>query len=308
MIRAYSVVNDYSKEAIEKLLEYNVVVEIANTKERPQKKELKELLQNYDILIIGAKEKITKDMLEVVHTPKIIASLSIGLDHIDSQFSKSDLITVVNCPESNVNAVAEHTFSLLLALEKRIIEANKIVQEEKTKKILPQRTEEIQGKTLGIIGAGKIASRMITIAKAFQMPILCYTKHSKKHTELKKEVEFVDLNTLLKKSDIISVHIPLTEETYQLISDKEISLIKENATFLNTARAEIVNIPALIEKADRNANFKVGLDIETKDYEDLFSTFRKNVIVTPHIAGLSKQAIEKMDKELAQNIIQVLTK
>lgn len=171
-----------------------------------------------DILIIGVREKLTEDMLKTVDKEKIIATLSIGVDYIDKSFFESDLIKIINCQTSNVISVAEHIFSLILSLKKRIIEANEISMRGGTKKDLSAGSNDISNSLIGIIGAGKISREVIKIAKVFNMKIYCNTLNPEKHQDLLEQgVEFIDLDTLLNNSDIITVNIPLNEENRNLI-------------------------------------------------------------------------------------------
>jgi len=296
MLKAYSVFKDLDSKACEILINAGIKLELSNSEERPNKEELIKLLNDYDILIIGVREKITEDMLKVVDKTKIIATLSIGTDHIDKVFFKSKLIKIINCQTSNVISVAEHIFSLILSLKKRIIEANEIAIKGGTKKDLSSRSNDISNSTIGIIGAGKISREVIRIAKAFNMKIYCNTLNPEKHQDLlKEEVEFVDLDKLLTISDIITVNIPLNEETRNLISKDKIRLMKKSATFINTSRAEIVEMNELIKYVDENKTFNAGLDIDAEYYKELLKTKRNNLIVTPHIAGVTKEAIKRMD-------------
>ena len=258
-------------------------------------------------MIIGVKEKLTEDMLAKINKKKIIATLSIGVDHIDKSFFNSNLIRVINCQTSNVISVAEHIFALILGLKKRIIESNDITMQGGNKTQLSSRSNDISGSTIGIIGAGKISQEVIKIAKVFNMKIYCNTLNPEKHKDLLQQgVEFLDLDTLLTNSDIITVNIPLNEENKNLISKDKISLMKKSATFINTSRAEIVDMDELIKYADENKTFNVGLDIDAENYKELLETKRSNVIVTPHIAGVTKEAIKRMDVELANNIKEYL--
>ena len=134
MLRAYSVFKDLDKKACEILTNAGIELELSTSEERPNKEELLKLLNDYDILIIGVKERLTEDMLKAINNKKIIATLSIGVDHIDNSFFESNLIKVINCQTSNVISVAEHIFSLILSLKKRIIEANDIAMKGGTKK------------------------------------------------------------------------------------------------------------------------------------------------------------------------------
>lgn len=308
MKKAFSVISNISKSAIDILESNNIDLIIDNSGNVPNTKEVIALLNDYDILIIGVKTLISKEILDCVKSPKIIATLSIGLDHIDKEVRDSDLIKVVNINNANTISVAEHIFSLMLALNKRLYESNNLVLNKKgNKNNLHERPDDISNKKLGLIGAGNITKEVIKIAKVFNMPIVCYTKHPDNHKDLLDYgVIFKTLDEVLKESDIINVSIPLTEETKYLISKDKINLMKLTATFINTSRQDVVDTKALIEKADKYSTFYVGLDIDLDDYTDLFSVYRNNVIVTPHTAGVSKQAIDRMDYELANKIVKCL--
>lgn len=309
MLKAYSVFKDLDKKACEILTNSGIKLDLSTSEERPDKEELLRLLNDYDILIIGVREKLTEDMLKVVDKEKIIATLSIGVDHIDKSFFESELIKIINCQTSNVISVAEHIFSLILSLKKRIIEANEIVMRGGTKKDLSARSNDISNSSIGIIGAGKISREIMKIAKVFNMKIYCNTLNPKKHKDLLEQcVEFIDLDTLLNNSDIITVNIPLNEENRNLISKDKISLMKKSATFINTSRAEIIDMNELIKYADENNTFNVGLDIDAENYKEILNVKRNNVIVTPHIAGVTKEAIKRMDVELANRIKEYLKK
>lgn len=309
MLKAYSIFKDLDKKACEILINAGIQLDISNSAERPNKQELLNLLNEYDILIIGVRERLTEDMLNGISKKKIIATLSIGVDHIDKCFFESDLIKIINCQTSNVISVAEHIFALILGLKKRIIEANEIAIKGGTKSDLSARSNDISNSSIGVVGAGKISREVIKIAKMFNMKIYCNTLNPEKHQDLLKEdVEFIDLDRLLTISDIITVNIPLNEENKNLISKDRIKLMKKSSTFINTSRAEIVDIDELIKYADINKTFNVGLDIDVENYKEILNIKRNNVIVTPHIAGVTKEAIKRMDVELANNINEYLKK
>ncbi len=306
-MRVYSVISDYSKEAIEILKRNSIEVNVNDTNKEYSTDEIVKLLQDYDCLIIGVRTKISKDILDYVKEPKVIATLSIGLDHIDSEVINSDVVKVINVKESIAHSVAEHIFSLILALSKRVYVGNDLViNGDGDRKYIRDKPEDIYGKTLGLIGAGNITKEVIKIASVFDMKMICYTKHPDKHSDLLDYVvEFKSLDDVLSESDIVNVSIPLTEETTKIISKEKLNLMKENAIFINTSRADVVDMRGLFEKVDKNKKFYVGLDIDCDEYEFMFSFFKTNVIVTPHIAGLTKQAIDKMDLEIAKKIIEI---
>lgn len=307
MLKAYSIFKDLDKNACNIIRNAQVKLELSNSVERPNKQELLRLLNEYDILIIGVKEKLTEDMLAKIDKKKVIATLSIGIDHIDRSFFESDLIKIINCQTSNVISVAEHIFTLILGLKKKIIEANDIAMRGGNKTDLSSRSNDITNSSIGIIGAGKISREVIKIAKIFNMKIYCNTLNPEKHKDLLQQgVKFLDLDTLLTNSDIITVNIPLNEESKNLISKDKIRLMKKSATFINTSRAEIVDINELMKYVDENDTFNVGLDIDVENYKEILNIKRNNVLVTPHIAGVTKEAIKRMDIELANSIKEYL--
>lgn len=308
--KAYSVIHDLSKDAIDILKKENIEITLNQTSSTPNEQKLITLLQEYDILIIGVKTIISKELLNYIQTPKIIATLSIGVDHIAKEIRESNLVTVINIKEAIAISVAEHIYSLILTLNKRIYEANYLVLEQKGNRLnLHERPIDISGKKLGLIGAGSITKEVVKIAKAFHMEMTCYTKHPDKHQDLLKEdIEFKSLEEILKESDIINVSIPLNEETENLISKEKIEWIKPTATFINTSRIDVVDTKSLIDKAEKYDTFYVGLDIDLDKHQELLAKYRNNVIITPHIAGVSKEAIARMDSELATKITNYIRK
>lgn len=310
MLKACSMSKSIDRQAVKILKEKDISVHIWNGEKYPNKEELKQLLSVYDILIVGIEERITKDMIKDVKTPKIIASMSIGLDHIDKECFESKFIDVVNCPNANVTSVAEHILTIMLDSSKRIEEANNLVINGKpNRRLLTSKPTDINGKTIGLIGAGKISQKMVDIANLFNMQVLCYTAHPDNHEYLtKKGVKLVELDELLQNSDIVNISVPLTDKTNNLISRDKVRLLKKNATFINTSRTGVADVQALVEFADKNPNFHLGLDIDVGEYADLLSKRRNNVIVTPHIAGCTADAIKRQYIECAENIVGVLKK
>ena len=303
MIYAYSAISDLSLEAQELLKNAGIELTI-NSDKRPDETELIELVQQYDMIIIGAKEKMTRNVFNSATRLSIIATLSIGTDHISQEFKESTRHTIINTPNANVISVAEHTFALILALKKRILEGNKAVLLNTGRDGLLRKPEDLTGRVLGVIGAGRIAHEVIKISKVFSMKILCYTYHPECHPDmLNDNVEFVNLEDLLSNSDIITLHLPLTEQSLNLINEQRLNLIRNDAILINTSRAEIVDIASAISKASKEPSFYLGMDIDAEEYHYLFNAEQRNVIITPHIAGVSIDAIMRMDLELAQNVI-----
>ncbi len=307
MLKGYCVISDYSEEAIKMLKNAGIDFEVNVNGTRPDEYELKQLVQEYDILIIGAREKMTSVVYNCATRLKILGTLSIGTDHIANEFLDSKEIKTFSCPKSNVTSVAEHTIGLILALQKKLTEGNNAVIHGLGRNGISGLSYDLFEKKIGIIGAGKIATEIVNFAKAFHMEILCFTFNPQRHFNLKcKGVKFVELETLLHESDIVSVHLPLSERSELLINEEKINLMKESAVFINTSREKIVDTHYLIKRADQYSNFRVGLDIDTDGLEDIVGKYRNNVLITPHIAGVSLEAIIRMDTELAESITNYL--
>jgi len=284
--------------ALAKLRTAGITVTVNPNKDRPKGADLAKIIQNYDIIMIGVAQTLTKDMLAKITSPKIIATMSIGLDHIDPAFLLSSHVRIANIKYANATSVAEHIFALTLALSHRLTDP------ATHRNDLYERTADISGKTIGFIGAGNITREAMRFATAFGMRILCHTRNPREHRDL--NADFVTLDELLKQSDIINISLPLNKQTHGVITKQKIALMKPTAIFINTARAELVDINALVARADKTPTFYVGLDIDLDEHKNLFKKPRRNVIVTPHTAGISKEAIDRMDDEIVAEILNLI--
>ncbi len=307
MWKIYIALSDYSEEALKILKRVFTNIQIRGAGERPSEDELCELVKEYEILIIGAKEKMTQKVYTNIQKLKILGTLSIGLDHIDKRFLVDNNIRVINCPDSNIISVAEHTFALILALCKKLFKSHQLTVSYIGRKGLDGLPFDLNNKTIGILGAGRIGSKVIHIAKAFNLNILCYTANPTKHTELLNlGVKYVNLKNLFSEADIISIHLPLTSNTNKLVSEELISLMKANSILINTSRTDIVNNIALSSALGKKLIFgaAIDLDIEDKNTIDLFRNL-SNVILTPHTAGITIDSILRMDVDLSKNLVQM---
>lgn len=301
--KLYIIFQSFGKDtnALE-LLKQKCDVVINKTGKRPGKEDLKELAKEYNGLIVGVREIIDKEVLENSKL-KFIGVLA-GKENIDLEECKKRNISVFDIVGSNAISVAEHTFALLLGLAKNILNMDKSVRNEEFDK-LRNSGIDLYGKTLGIIGVGYVAKEVIKRAKSFGMNILCWTFHPQKHKDL--SVKFVKLDTLLKNSDFVSLHIRASEKTKDLIGKRELGLMKPTAFLINTSRGKIVNENALVEVLKNKQIAGAGLDVfkeEPTHNKELFKL--DNIILTPHAAGVSKDAIIRMDEKLARDIIKFL--
>ena len=270
-----------------------------------QGEDLKKIIADYDVVMIKLYQKLTAGMLDAVKGRKIIVTLSSGLDHIDKAFFNDERVIIINAPGVNSTSVAEHIFGLILNLKKRISEGNTLVHVGQGNiDSLSFLGNDLGGKTIGLIGAGSITREVARLAHAFNLNIFCHTKDEHLYSYmLDYGAVFVDLDYLLRNSDIVNILVPLLPSTRHLISKDKIKLMKTDATFINAARTEVVDTRALIAHADKHPNFKVGLDICVGEYADILSKPRHNVIVTPHIAGLTVESKQKIEDTVIESLI-----
>ena len=248
-------------------------------------------------------DKIDGDFMDKVGPQlKIIANYAVGFDNIDIAEAKKRNIYVTNTPGGFEKSVAEHAVALMFCVGRKIIPADKFVRAGEYERWDPNIFigMEFFGKTIGIIGMGRIGSAMAKI---------CQDGLGMKVISCSKEKE--SLNSLLAQADIVSLHVPLNPETYHLISSKELSLMKKTAILINTARGAIVDELALIKALQEKWIMGAGLDVFEE--ESMGSALNPellalpNVILTPHIASATLDARSEMSRLAAENIIQVLS-
>lgn len=307
-MKAFSIFDDFPVSSIDILEKHGIDVTLLEKgKERPNGDVLKNLLDEYDILFISTAQKMPEEMFADVNVPKIIGAASSGVDHIHIPEEKKNLIKIANATHANRSTVTEHTFGLILTLRKQLIEGRETAAKGLSKKAMERKPIDLYGSTMGVIGAGGIASTVLRMAKCFGMKLLCWTLHPENHGELIDDgVEFVDIDSLLKEADVISVNIPMSEQTNNLINDKRVALMKETSTFVSTSRLEITDNVALMEKAKKCPSFSVGMDVDAANIKDLWDPSMKNVIVTPHIGGGTIESRIRLFNECSENVVKAV--
>ena len=255
-----------------------------------------ELLKDARVAVITtAAGKFSREILEKCDELKLICLTMTGTDSIDLDYTTEKGIIVTNVPHFSTESVAEHVFALSLALARRIMIADKRVRETREERFRVPGFD-LKGKTLGIIGFGSVGSRVSEIAKAFGMRILVHTRTPKSVFG----VEFVDLEKLLKESDIITLHIPLTEETRNMISASQIKMMKDSVFLINTSRKEVVNQDDLLKALEEQEISGAGLDF-FEPSSSLLSL--NNVILTHHSAWDTFEAVQRCDKTWVDNVL-----
>jgi len=291
---------------------YEVVVNTAAEDRAATKEEMVEGVKGVDAMLSVLTEKVTDDVMEAgAPTLKIIANYAVGFDNVDIEAAKKRNIMVTNTPGVLTNTVAEHTFALMLAIAHRIGEADRFSRADKYKAWGPQLLlgTDLSGKTLGVVGLGRIGSRVAYHAvKGFDMKVV-YTD-PKPNPEFEKEygAKFIEkLDDLLAQSDFVSIHVPLLPSTLHLINEKNLGQMKPSAYLVNTSRGPIIDEKALAialrEKWIR------GAALDVFEFEPAITPALKeldNVILTPHIASATDETRNAMAEIAAKNIIEAL--
>lgn len=277
-----------------------------------------EEISDADILSVFVFDKLDKEKLSKFKNLKLIVTRSVGFDHIDIDYCKENNIKVANIPSYSPKSIAEHTLALLLSLTRKLKTSI-----EKTSKVDFTQTEDLMGTdledlTVGIIGTGRIGSWVARMCLSLGMNVCAYDVIE--NEELKKlGVKYVDFDTLIESSDVISLHVPYSSQTHHLINRETIKKMKDGVILINTSRGAVVDTDALYEALREGKIGGAGLDVfEDEDilimkkYEDGYSTDKNlkiiklstlpNVIITPHIAYYTAKAVKNIRKYTVEAI------
>ena len=287
----------------------NILCDIAYSK---SKEKISKIIHKYDGIVIRSKFEIDKRFIDIAKKLKFIARAGSGTENIDVEYAMTKNISCFNAAEGNRQAVAEHTLAMILALINNINQANLEVKKGQWNRE-SNRGTEISGKKIGIIGFGNNGNAFANLLKGFDVTILAYDKY-------KKEYDYkTDMATIYKKADFLSLHVPLTHETKYLVNDNFISKFHKPFYLINTSRGKCVDTKALVKSLQNKKILGACLDVleqekmsfeklatqnNTKDLTYLLKA--KNVILTPHIAGWTKESDIKIAEILAQKIINQL--
>jgi glyoxylate reductase len=275
----------------------------------PEKK-LKKNIRNVDAVISLLTDKFDSSVIDEMRNCKIIANYAVGFNNIDIEYAKKKSIFVSNTPDVLTDTTADLTMSLVLACARRIIEGEKFLMAKKYKGWKPKLLlgVELKGKTFGILGTGRIGTAVAIRAKAFGTNIVYFSNKKNEFLEQKTGAKKLSLKSLLKKSDFITVNLPLTEKTYHLLNKENLSLLKHSAILVNTARGEIIDEKELIRILKQKKIRWAGLDVFENE-PNLNPEFFKlnNVVVLPHIGSATEEARTEMALLAARNVIAVLS-
>jgi len=273
------------------------------------KLDLIEAIKDVDGIIAVIPDQIDQDIINAGKNLKIISCYSVGYDNIDVNFAQSKGIITTNTPGHLTESVAEHTIALLMAVSRKVTMADYFIRAGRYKYWDPLifLGPTLNGKTLGIIGMGRIGRHLAQIAhNGFGMKIL-YTDPVKCETDTEVDGQFCNLEYVLNNSDFISLNCLLTDQTRHLIGSKEFKMMKPTAYLINTSRGAVINELALIEALKEGIIAGAGLDVFENEKEVNKEFYKlQNVVLTPHIASATLEARTEMGYIAAQNIIEYL--
>lgn len=311
------------KEILQKYPDFLELVDFSEEKLTPENADK---YKDYEIISVFIGSQLPKEVLSQLKNLKFIATRSTGFDHIDTSYCKENNILVASVPSYGEHTVAEYTFALLLCLIRKIYNAYHRVRETGSFSLEGLQGEELFGKTLGVIGTGKIGREVIKIAKGFSMKVIAYDKYPQEELAQELGFEYIVLADLLSQSDIISLHVPYNKETHHLINKDNISKIKKGAYVINTARGGIIETGALYQALKNGQIAGAGLDVLEEEgdlkeeqrmlseKQDISSEKLKtllanhifidldNVIISPHNAFNTKEALENILVTTMENI------
>ncbi len=266
-------------------------------------------IKDVDAIITLLTDQIDKDVISRMDKCKIIANYAVGYNNIDVKFANEKNIVVTNTPDVLTDATADLAMTLVLTCGRRVIEGEKLIREGKFTGWKPDLLLgiELKNKTFGILGAGRIGCATALRASAFGAKIIYYSRNKNDFLNKKLNAKKVSLNFLLKKSDIISVHLPLTDKTFHLLNSDNLSLVKPSAIIINTARGEIIDENALINLLKHKKIFAAGLDVfENEPNINKKLLKLKNVVLLPHLGSATLDTRNNMALLAAKNVHRVL--
>jgi D-3-phosphoglycerate dehydrogenase len=253
--------------------------------------------------------KLTRDILTQLTKCKAIGRFGLGVDNIDLAAAKEKGIAVNYVPDYCIREVSDHAMALLLSLIRKVPLSNKLVQSGRWEMPAVVPIRRIEGTVLGLVGFGNIPRLMVPKAQAFGIKVIAFDPYAKPELFKNANVESVDFDTLLKRSDYISVHAPLTPATRGLMNADAFAKMKKGAYIVNTARGPLIDEPALIAALDAGQVGGAGLDVVTSEplAKDSPLLGRDNVIISPHTAFYSIEALEELQTKCAADVARVLS-
>ena len=276
----------------------------------PERGELLEAVRGASGILSTVTEKMDAEVMDAAGEDlRVIANMAVGYDNVDVEAARERGVVVTNTPEVLTETTADTTFLLLLAAARRLGEAERLLRAGKWDAWGPKQLlgPDVWGKRLGLVGLGRIGQAVARRASGFDMELLYYDKYRSEDVEVNLGARYLELDDLLKESDFVSIHTPLTPETRHLISERELGLMQPTAVLVNASRGPVVDEAALADALENGSIFAAGLDV----YEEEPGVHPKlleleNAVLAPHIGSASIETRDKMATLAAENLAAVL--
>ena len=268
-------------------------------------KEIISIIGDYEALVVRSQTKVSAKVIGAGNKLQVIARAGVGVDNIDVDEATRRGIVVVNAPTGNTVSAAEHTIALMLSLARHIPQANAMLKSRVWQRSKFMGTE-VRNKTLGIIGLGRVGSEVARRARGLEMKLIAYDPFVSIDYARNLQVEMVSLQKLLKESDFITLHVPLTASTKRMIGAKELALVKSTVRIINCARGELINEKALVEAIKENRVAGAAIDVFATEPATKSLLFESdNIIVTPHLGASTTEAQAMAAKDVAEQVIDI---
>jgi D-3-phosphoglycerate dehydrogenase len=264
-----------------------------------EENELLELISDVIGMIAGT-EAITENVIINADSLRVISRGGTGLDNVDLNAAEKYGVTVYNTPDALTQAVAELTIALILALHRRIVEADGSIRKGVW---IPVMGRLLENKTIGVIGLGRIGKQVVRLLQPFGLNFIAFEPNPDNDFVREYQISLKSLTDLFKESDILTLHLPLNNETYHIVGEKELSFIKKDAIIINTSRGGLIDENALYNSLKKGLIGGSALDtFEDEPYNGPLKNLY-NVVLTPHIGSYAKEARSRMEIEAAKNLI-----
>ena len=297
-------ISDPLNEAgLEILREAGAELHLVTAEEKPR---LAELIGDYDAIVVRSGTKVTADLLQAGGKLRVVARAGIGVDNVDVAAATARGVLVVNAPTANLISATEHTLGLLLALARNIPAANaSVLAGEWDRKRF--QGHELQGKTLGVVGLGRIGQAVAARARAFDMRVVAHDPYLDAAVGRRLDIELMPLDELLGKVDVVTLHLPLSDGTRDLIDERRLALMKPGALLVNCARGGVVDDAALLAALEEGRLAGAALDVFAQEPPaDLALAAHPRVVATPHIGAQTREAQERVATQTAHMLLAAL--
>ncbi len=299
------VIADRISDAGLELLKRSPELEIVSTVSEPAR--LKHEMEAAHALVVRSETQVTEELLQVAPRLILVARAGIGVDNIDVDAATRRGVAVLNAPGANTVSAAEQTFALLLALLRKVTSAVQSMRlgEWDRKRFMGT---ELNGKTLSALGLGRIGERVARIAQAFGMEVLGHDPYVSPERALELGVSLVSLEEALRRADVVTLHMPLTDDTRRIINAERLALMKPTAVLVNTARGGLLEEKALVEAVESGKLAGAALDVFDVEPLPADSPLRSSdrIVLTPHLAASTKEAQERVATEICEVVRQSL--